>query len=363
MLYLDGDIIVTQDLTELFITPLGDNLLAAVEEPEGPNPVKYHENIPSNSYFNSGVMVLNLARMRDENIIQQFHDNAPTVIQFWQCADQDIINYTCANRILPLHPKYNYLPDLFRWRKGMTLSDFNTVHHTNYTTIAELEANSAVIHLAASAGRRPWQRSNGLYSPLWLDYFLKSPLKHSDLHLIDPHQDETNKLKSQYSELKGSIEKHLNMVAHLQTEVSHLVDCEKRLQIQSEQYEKAQITQSKQISQIVADLNALRKLIWELDQYHKSMHDAQQTLQASLIKLNESLQSLQTPNHTLKLGFGRYLPLLTIHSSYDPATQRVNKRVKLFGCIPFLSAKGYPYKLHWHLFRFIPVWRSQLING
>lgn len=93
------------------------------------------------------------------------------------------------------------------------------------------------------------------------------------------------------------------------------------------------------------------------------MHDAQQTLQVSLIKLNESLQSLQTPNHTLKLGFGLYLPVLTIHSSYDPATQRVSKRVKLFGCIPFLSAKGYPYKLHWHLFRFIPVWRSQLING
>ncbi len=328
VIYLDGDIIVTKDLAALYDTPLGDHPLAAVEEPEGPNPVKYHENIPSNSYFNTGVMVMGLARMRDENLIQQFLDNAPTVIQFWQCADQDIINYTCANRILPLHPKYNYLPDLFRWYSALTIDDFNATHHTNYTSIAALQADSVIIHLAGGAGRRPWQRSNGLYSPLWLNYFLQSPLHNCNLLLNDPHQSETNKLKTQYSDLRKSIEEHQNIVSQLQD-----------------------------------NLDIANKQITHLTQYNKSLQDIQRTLQASLGRLNEELQSLQPPNHTLKLGLGRYLPLLSIHSSYDPTTQRVSKQVKLFGCVPFLFAKGYPHKLHWHLFGFIPIWRSQLLTG
>lgn len=363
VIYLDGDIIVTKDLAELYDTPLGDHPLAAVEEPEGPNPVKYHENIPSNSYFNTGVMVMGLARMRDENLIQQFLDNAPTVIQFWQCADQDIINYTCANRILPLHPKYNYLPDLFRWRPGLTVDGFNAVHHTDYASIAALQADSVIIHLAGGAGSRPWQRSNGLYSPLWLDYFLQSPLHNCNLLLNDPHQSETNKLKTQYSELKKNIEEHQTITARLQTQADHLLRCAEELSAQNERNEKAQKEQGKQISQIEADFNVFREQILRLTQHYKNIQDTQQTLQASLDRLNEGLQSLQTPNHTLKLGFGRYLPMLSIHSSYDPATQRVSKQVKLFGCVPFLSAKGYPYKLHWHLFGFIPIWRSLLMQN
>lgn len=373
VIYLDGDIIVTKDLVELYNTPLGDNLLAAVKEPEGPNPVKYHENIPSNSYFNTGVMVLDLARMRDENLIQQFIDNAPTVIQFWQCADQDIINYTCANRIHPLHPRYNYLPDLFKWQPELTLDDFNLAHMTNYADIAEVEADSAIIHIAGSQDRRPWQRCNGTFSPLWLNYFLRSPLKRCNLLLKDPHQDATNRLSMQYLELKKEIREDHSIIVYLQTQadrlsethdcllaqIDRLTEAQMQLSSRTAQYEKVNQTLERSLIQSREECGILRKQIEKLSQEHRMLEDAQQQLGNTQCKLGESLQSLRTPNHTLHLGFGRRLPVLTIVSYYNRTTRSVKKCIKLLGFIPFITAKGSPLKLHWRLFNVIPIWRSQ----
>lgn len=73
VLYLDGDILVTKDLTGLYETVLEDNLVAAVVDSGS---IYYqHKYVKSvANYFNSGVMLLNLEKMRAENYTQQLID-------------------------------------------------------------------------------------------------------------------------------------------------------------------------------------------------------------------------------------------------------------------------------------------------
>lgn len=67
VLYLDGDLIVQKDLYELYSIDLEDNYVAAV--PDSSNLYwKNNFNTIVRNYFNSGVMVLNLKKMRENNI-------------------------------------------------------------------------------------------------------------------------------------------------------------------------------------------------------------------------------------------------------------------------------------------------------
>ena len=63
VLYLDADILVRGDLTELWKTDLGDKALAAT--PDVGAPIG-HDGIGRMAYFNAGVMLMDLTRMRED---------------------------------------------------------------------------------------------------------------------------------------------------------------------------------------------------------------------------------------------------------------------------------------------------------
>ena len=112
--YLDSDIVLNTDVEKLYSAPIGDNLLGAVTDESVMSAEPFREYVKNHvrmkhaeDYFNSGVLVMNLAKMREEGIKDQFIKllckyNFKTV-----APDQDYLNFLCRGKIHYLERGWN----------------------------------------------------------------------------------------------------------------------------------------------------------------------------------------------------------------------------------------------------------------
>ncbi len=110
-IYLDCDLIVLADLAELFNQNI-DSLYAAVADD-----YVRKEHIASlglGRYFNSGVLLLNLAKIRQDNLMEKFFRYSEELSGKSKYLDQDVLNLAFAEKVLWLHPKWNASAPIFR---------------------------------------------------------------------------------------------------------------------------------------------------------------------------------------------------------------------------------------------------------
>lgn len=117
VLFMDVDMIVEKDITPLYYTDLGSNIIAAVGDPRVTRfdnewgGIKNYQKlgIPGNTpYFNSGLMIIDVDKWRSKNIGMK---SLETIIKFRQYAnypDQYGLNIILANHWLPLDERWNY---------------------------------------------------------------------------------------------------------------------------------------------------------------------------------------------------------------------------------------------------------------
>lgn len=162
VLFLDADLLVESDLTELWRQPFDGHLaLAVVDAFSLPahatrlsgvafeEPVRFTE---SSSYFNAGVMLIDLRRWREERISQRASAFLWKHGKQMVYRDQDALNCALFGRWKPLSPKWNLhfvANSTLDWAAPGASAD----------ELAELRA-PAVIHFA---GKKPW--SDGLRPP------------------------------------------------------------------------------------------------------------------------------------------------------------------------------------------------------
>lgn len=104
VLYLDLDVFVEKDLTELWNTNIENKALAGVVDMNARNHrLTYIKNI--NSYINSGVLLMNLKYFKEHNITEKLHELLNTWIMFFP--DQDALNIACYKQIKFLSHKWN----------------------------------------------------------------------------------------------------------------------------------------------------------------------------------------------------------------------------------------------------------------
>lgn len=125
VIYLDADTIVMGALEELWSIDLGNNIVGAVANPL----YKFMDKtfiadlqLGSNSnYFNSGVLVLNLDRWRENAITQKLLDfvNLHGSAQAWP--DQNALNAILNGRWLRLAPKWNVQNSYFDLKPAQLL--------------------------------------------------------------------------------------------------------------------------------------------------------------------------------------------------------------------------------------------------
>ena len=97
VLSLDCDTIVDGDISELWELPLKDYYFAAGIEP--------HKSVNGRRYFNVGVAVYNLSKLRKDKKCDEVINALNTTP--YSFLEQDALNEFCEGKILEFDPKYN----------------------------------------------------------------------------------------------------------------------------------------------------------------------------------------------------------------------------------------------------------------
>lgn len=120
VIYLDSDIVVLDDISKLWNYDIKDYLAGAVEDKYSDLMTCRAELKDGDIYFNSGVMLMNLKRFREENLEEKIFNKLSEAENDY--SDQDVLNYICQNRVLYLPLRYNLMlttddPNAFPNRK------------------------------------------------------------------------------------------------------------------------------------------------------------------------------------------------------------------------------------------------------
>lgn len=173
LLYMDSDMIVKDDISELLQMDLGDYYLAASYEFfEYLKRIQYtlKRSVNKNFYFNSGIMLLNLRKMREDNIPVKLWDyklnKATTTLM-----DQESLNAICASRALHLPIKWNFNPLFIN---ESFVKYINKVYELNYANLSNLISDIKVIHYVG-AKDKPWKYQNARMRDYWEKCFKCTP--------------------------------------------------------------------------------------------------------------------------------------------------------------------------------------------
>lgn len=175
MLYLDGDLIAKVDLSEVYNYDIEDYYAAAVID-SGSMYYKHKYVKMVENYFNSGVMVLNLKRLRNENV-SEILLKTKREMQDASLMDQNVFNIVFDGNVLLLPIRYNFMPvSLERAYKKWTIRDLNKMYGTEYENKKQLFADAAIIHY--SSKDKPWKVLDGACSSDWINCYLRAPIPH-----------------------------------------------------------------------------------------------------------------------------------------------------------------------------------------
>lgn len=110
IIYLDGDVIIERSLNDLYNKDISKYYLAAVEDNVNVEKrwrLEYPYKVYRNHYINAGVLLLNLKKLRDYNLIDKAVNYFPHIIDPSH-GDEEIINVLFGdNGIMLLPMKYN----------------------------------------------------------------------------------------------------------------------------------------------------------------------------------------------------------------------------------------------------------------
>lgn len=168
ILYLDGDLVVKTDLRELYFTELEENYAAAVVDTS-----KMYWKSSFNScvenYFNSGVMLLNLKKMREDHISEVLIETKRNLADS-SLMDQNVFNLVFDGKTKLLPIKYNFQSlGLERAGNKWDAEDINKFYGTDFNTKTEVFQDTAILHYASK--NKPWKEPDAALAYEWTHYY------------------------------------------------------------------------------------------------------------------------------------------------------------------------------------------------
>ncbi|MDT2767085.1 glycosyltransferase [Lactococcus raffinolactis] len=189
ILYLDGDVLVKKDLTELYNTDLNGKYAGVVKDIISVRNPKHMRFLKTSHqfYFNSGVMLLNLETMREDHISEALVNYRVNGINHFM--DQDALNIVFRENVRYISPMYNLLNKFYDWMDKKQLSEFYQIDMPE--TAIDSFNEATIIHLGSH--EKPWIYEMGFLSNLYKKYHSLSPFKNEELQLIP--SEKNDKLK------------------------------------------------------------------------------------------------------------------------------------------------------------------------
>lgn len=141
-IYLDCDIIVRQDLSELWDIQLPEHaILGAVEEPGARHRNRVLDIPDSFSYFNAGVILLDLAKLRKINFEEKAYEYLKKNGSLLY-ADQDVMNALFCNSWYALPIKWNVHTNVY------ILKSVNKYYKYQAHEVENVFGNAAIVHFS-----------------------------------------------------------------------------------------------------------------------------------------------------------------------------------------------------------------------
>lgn len=185
-IYLDVDVCVCKDLSELFNIDLKDNYIAGVVDAGHYFLEQKHIkrlNIPSlDAYVNAGMLLMNLKEIRKDNITTKFKHLSK---RNYSAQEQDILNIACIGRILTLPPKYNAMTIRLE-EDSPFLRKFYSQEEIN-----EAKNSPHIIHYADT--RKPWNSLGVYLESYWWRIAKKTPFINRLFNRTNIYKDKLKK--------------------------------------------------------------------------------------------------------------------------------------------------------------------------
>jgi len=167
VLYLDGDLIARDDVAQLYDTDVS-GVYAAVVAESGAMYWRARHMIRHDRYFNSGVMLLNLERLRRENVSQALI-KAKEQSTDSSLMDQNAFNEVFEGKVIHLPIRWNFsLSSLDRAGDKWSVSDISRLYGVDYETKRDVFADAAIVHF--SSKDKPWKSPDNAGVALWREY-------------------------------------------------------------------------------------------------------------------------------------------------------------------------------------------------
>lgn len=177
VLYIDSDILVLHDLTQLYNTDISGKYLAAVKDPSW-----FFENMhvvelnleDRGFYFNSGVMLMNLKKFREDGLEAKLEDY--TNNNFRTYMDQDALNVVVGNDVALLPFEANAMNFFFEHNDLQTMGQF---YGRNWQNYEDVFAPVTILHFASSkkplGTAAPSNEFFRMLQRLWYRYYTGLP--------------------------------------------------------------------------------------------------------------------------------------------------------------------------------------------
>lgn len=116
-IYIDSDVVLTDDISKLFDIDIGENYIGACNDlsiADIPPLVAYTEKavgVNAKEYINSGVLLMNLKKMRDDDLEGHFLSLLNKYHFDSIAPDQDYLNAMCNGKIYYLEEKWDTMPN------------------------------------------------------------------------------------------------------------------------------------------------------------------------------------------------------------------------------------------------------------
>lgn len=158
VLYLDCDMLVRADISDLWNTDLGDNPVGAVQDQVSETAKKRIALDLSDQYFNAGLLLIDLKKWRNEGLgdkcIQFIEAHDGQVMHH----DQGVLNGVLKNQWFRLPLKYNVMTIHYMMSQNRIKRYFREKSSFySMDEISEATHNPIILHFTPSFTSHPWE--------------------------------------------------------------------------------------------------------------------------------------------------------------------------------------------------------------
>jgi len=167
-IYLDCDIIVKGDITELYNINLENKILGSLSDTYSQKEVFNILKIPKNkNYFNTGVLLIDKLKWKERNICKKIFKEINLGKKYSKNIDQDILNCVLYDNWKEINPSWNVVTNAY---EGIMMKKSWGVSKEKFKVILK---NPKIIHFTGEI--KPWHYLS--VHPLKKEYwrYLKKP--------------------------------------------------------------------------------------------------------------------------------------------------------------------------------------------